>query len=243
MNHTIITEQIATYGTETLIINGRKRFCYLLKCTHCNLLYFKAEYELMRGIRKNTTFFCSRECRGNFYSITKEICCANCHKLSTKKPSQMSKNTSGNFFCNSSCAATYNNSKHPKRIKKPKPIKIKMSKPNKRSKIYNCLICSVILSTKRNYCDQCRPAIISAKAKKYWEEQYIKHIIDWQSGKIMGNKGEGQVTCFIRKYLFDKYNSKCSECGWAKINPVTNKIPLEIDHIDGDWNNHKENNL
>jgi 5-methylcytosine-specific restriction endonuclease McrA len=43
--------------------------------------------------------------------------------------------------------------------------------------------------------------------------------------------------------LLEKNNYSCSECGWNKINPKTGKSPLEIDHIDGDCSNNKEENL
>jgi 5-methylcytosine-specific restriction endonuclease McrA len=32
-------------------------------------------------------------------------------------------------------------------------------------------------------------------------------------------------------------------CGWDEINKYTNKIPLEVEHIDGNWKNNKEENL
>jgi hypothetical protein len=41
----------------------------------------------------------------------------------------------------------------------------------------------------------------------------------------------------------EKYNRACSLCGWSKINPATGNIPLEIDHIDGNAENNKEDNL
>lgn len=47
----------------------------------------------------------------------------------------------------------------------------------------------------------------------------------------------------IRRYLMIKQERKCSECGWSKINPVTGNVPLELEHIDGDWRNNSPNNV
>ena len=43
--------------------------------------------------------------------------------------------------------------------------------------------------------------------------------------------------------FFKKYNNKCSVCGWSVRNIFTNKIPLEIEDIDGNYKNNKEENL
>ena len=43
--------------------------------------------------------------------------------------------------------------------------------------------------------------------------------------------------------MYEKYENKCSKCGWNQKNPHTGKIPLEIEHIDGNYNNNKEENL
>lgn len=47
----------------------------------------------------------------------------------------------------------------------------------------------------------------------------------------------------MRRYIFEKFNNKCSKCGWSEINPYTNRIPLEIEHKDGNWKNSFEENL
>jgi len=41
----------------------------------------------------------------------------------------------------------------------------------------------------------------------------------------------------------EKYIDKCAKCGWGEINTYTNKIPLEIEHIDGNYKNNNEENL
>lgn len=51
------------------------------------------------------------------------------------------------------------------------------------------------------------------------------------------------ISGHIRRYLLEKYNSACQLCGWDKINPSIGVSPLEIDHIDGDFENNKESNL
>ena len=56
-------------------------------------------------------------------------------------------------------------------------------------------------------------------------------------------RGEYQISMHIKTYLFKKYDNKCSKCGWSQINPYTNSIPLEIEHIDGNYRNNKEENL
>jgi hypothetical protein len=53
----------------------------------------------------------------------------------------------------------------------------------------------------------------------------------------------GKVTSTVLKtFLLKKYGAKCSFCGWEKINPVTGKCPIELDHIDGDSSNNDINN-
>jgi Zn finger protein HypA/HybF involved in hydrogenase expression len=47
----------------------------------------------------------------------------------------------------------------------------------------------------------------------------------------------------LRMYLLHKYNYKCSSCGWNKKNITSGKIPLEVDHIDGNSENNREENL
>lgn len=72
--------------------------------------------------------------------------------------------------------------------------------------------------------------------------RYRVYIEKWLAGEIAGTKKEG-ASDFIRRYLFEKYQNKCAECGWSQRNPYTNKITLEIEHIDGHYDNNKPENL
>jgi hypothetical protein len=47
----------------------------------------------------------------------------------------------------------------------------------------------------------------------------------------------------MKRWLIENYGEKCSICGWNKINPKTNKIPIEFHHHDGNWKNNKPENI
>lgn len=149
------------------------------------------------------------------------ICCDNyclqCGKLIERKnllPSRYAKKK----FCNNSCAATYNN-KHRKKKEKKK-----------------CKNCGKELTTNKNtYCN----------SKCQHEYEFVNYINKWKNGEVDGNIGNAwiDISSYIRRYIFEKYDNKCARCGWSEINPYTGRLPLEIEHIDGDATNNKEENL
>ena len=96
-----------------------------------------------------------------------------------------------------------------------------------------CLNCNSIISNRNKYCSN----------KCQLEYQYKKYINNWKSGLINGMRGNYQISMHIKTYLFIKYNNKCAKCGWSQVNPYTNSIPLEVDHIDGNYKNNSEENL
>ncbi len=56
-------------------------------------------------------------------------------------------------------------------------------------------------------------------------------------------RGEYQLSSYIKKYIFDKYHNSCARCGWCEVNPYTHNVPLEVEHIDGNYKNNREENL
>ncbi len=73
---------------------------------------------------------------------------------------------------------------------------------------------------------------------------YKKYIAEWQLGYAHGGRGVNakNVSGHVIRYLREKYSS-CSICNWDRVNPVTKRVPLEIDHIDGNSENNQESNL
>lgn len=86
----------------------------------------------------------------------------------------------------------------------------------------------------RKFC--CRDCATKYKAKIY--------IADWLDGKVSGHiKPNYRISGYIRNFLIDEADHKCSLCGWGVMNPISEKIPLHIDHIDGNASNCVRINL
>ncbi len=75
--------------------------------------------------------------------------------------------------------------------------------------------------------------------------QYKNYISRWKRGEMSGLRGKNtkNISRHIEKYLHNKFNSSCALCYWHQIHPITNKVPVEIDHIDGNSDNNNESNL
>ena len=106
------------------------------------------------------------------------------------------------------------------------------------AKKYYCLNCGKELvntrNTKHKYCSNtCQHQYMYKEwVKQYKEDNSIAKSTKW-----------GQIPAQLRQYIFEKFENKCCLCGWSQINPHTNTLPLEIDHIDGNSENNSEDNL
>ena len=97
-----------------------------------------------------------------------------------------------------------------------------------------CLTCNKLLEkSQQKFCSN----------KCQWEYDQLKWEKRWKVGEETGINGEYGISVHLKKYLFKKYNNKCAKCGWGEINPYTGKIPLEVEHIDGNYLNNSEENL
>lgn len=144
--------------------------------------------------------------------------CLCCNKVIDVKEGERISYVKQKKFCNLSCSSKYNY----------KPV-IRPKKPKK-----HCLSCEKELVARNSkYCNnKCQ--------QDYEYKEYIKR---WKNGEETGVMGGYGISGYIKRYLFEKYDSKCCDCGWNEVNIHTGNIPLEIDHIDGNYLNNKEDNL
>lgn len=126
-----------------------------------------------------------------------------------------------NVFCSQSCSAIYTNTERGSKTRKHNRFCINCGKELVDDQVYN-----------RYCCHACQH-----------EYQYKQYIDRWKKGEETGVTGKYDISEYIRRYLFDKYNSSCQLCGWNKVNPKSGKVPLQIHHIDGNCLNNKEENL
>ena len=104
----------------------------------------------------------------------------------------------------------------------------------KKGKCKNCDT-EIILYPERNngFCSQ----------KCYKKHYYHQYILRWKNGLENGIVGKFSISKHIKNYFFEKYDNKCEICGWGEKNIYTNKIPLQLHHIDGNCLNNNEKNL
>lgn len=99
-------------------------------------------------------------------------------------------------------------------------------------------------------CRNCTKALVNNKSiycsnACQIDYQYSLYIENWKAGKVDGARGihTKNLSAHVIKYMIGKYGDKCSVCEWSQVNPVTQTVPLEIDHIDGNHENNTESNL
>lgn len=94
-----------------------------------------------------------------------------------------------------------------------------------------CVVCGkTVALAKQTYCSQaCHRAGEFERRRKSLE-----------SG---GYCGIYNCNGFVRKYLIYRFGEQCSKCGWQTRHPITGRVPVEVEHIDGDWRNNHVDNL
>jgi hypothetical protein len=208
-----------------------------LECNSCNCLYDRKVRDIRTSIKNNKfRVMCSlcakHEKRGEFKN------CLLCDKkYYTVKCNQKSK------FCSRSCSAKFNNRLRGKN-------KVSTDNKFKHKKNYNygihskkCCHCGNEFSgyyksiKTRKYCSL-------LCSKEHRKQQY------WLPKKQLIEQGEVKLSehletnnSIFKRYLIEKYEAKCMQCGWSEINQFTGRIPIELEHKDGNCENNKLYNL
>jgi hypothetical protein len=119
-------------------------------------------------------------------------------------------------FCGQSCSAIYNNTRRNRQTP-------------------TCQVCGThVTKGSEKFC--------SVTCHK--QHRHTEYIQRWKAGLEDGVNGGGMsISPTIRKYLFEQRGPACWKCGWSQVNPVTNRVPLQVNHIDGNPLNNKEENL
>jgi hypothetical protein len=68
-------------------------------------------------------------------------------------------------------------------------------------------------------------------------KRQVEQLALWKLGTFAPSE------CVAKGLLILERGNKCQLCGWAKINPYSKTIPIELEHIDGDCYNNKYDNL
>jgi len=133
-------------------------------------------------------------------------------------------------------------------------------------KEHYCLQCNNkfidLLHVDRKFCSKsCSRTYLNLKEGK--KEKSIHKCINCEKmtkGKYCSNKCQRDFEKFIlyeriengdstlhertyKNYLISKFGNKCMECGWDKVHQITNKVPIQLEHTDGDSTNNSIGNL
>lgn len=98
----------------------------------------------------------------------------------------------------------------------------------KRNKLKNCLFCNKPLE--RHQYKFCSPTC-SGKH----QTQTIYNKIECGDTTLSSDA--------YKRYLIYKHGERCMKCGWNEVNPTTGLVPIQLEHKDGNSENHNLNNL
>jgi hypothetical protein len=128
-------------------------------------------------------------------------------------------------FCGASCARTWTSRK---------------DRTNKNKKISKALKGRQIGFFKSHQLtpeqEQRRRISLSKTQKRLYEENCVRDLRMWKSGANFSERRCKNLLIFER-------DEKCEICGWAEVNPFTGRIPIELEHKDGDCYNNQYENL
>ena len=171
--------------------------------------------------------FCNRSCFLETRSVLVEHTCLNPECASTTKNPK---------FCSRSCAVAVNNST-PKRTAKGRECS-GCGNLTRASNIYYCGDPCRDLKNQRRL-DLGEYSRLPKTPK--WDNQLYQI---WLSGSIAPfTSSSGELLESARALLLRVRGARCVDCGWCEVHPITGRVPVTVDHIDGDARNNDLSNL
>lgn len=205
---------------------GKKRYDVVeVTCLTCKNVFLTRTNNGTGGVSKYCNPKCAKQKDPSLYA---NFSCATCGTNITRLKSKTKTTT---VFCNRVCRGKHTSLKN---IVKYKEIRVNPNHKLDKVSLKICPNCNNPFyggRAKGFCCGSCR----NEKKQKDFEDA-------WLSGTLVIKESES-IPVRIRRYLFKKYNSSCADCGWGEVNISTNKIPLQVHHIDGSYKNNKPENL
>lgn len=102
----------------------------------------------------------------------------------------------------------------------------------------SCDFCGARISGKRvkRYCD----STCAAGPKRAGQAE----LDAWLAGDLAGWTGASRkLKPWVREYILKRADYACEECGWNERHPDDDRPLVEVDHVDGDAENTRPENL
>lgn len=132
-------------------------------------------------------------------------------------------------FCSSSCSAKYNNVRKEKKLKLNTLVEKKNRVQNRKPK-------------RVGVCKNCDQIIVKSDGRSLNRTKFCNQSCS-NEFRLKSRMENNPSIKTIKTYLRKLYGNKCMECGWCKVNPISGKVPIEIEHIDGNSENNDLSNL
>lgn len=232
---------------------NNKRGNELISCTcnNCGANQQRKVVYVRTAIKRGYERFLCKRCVRMLHTVERcSVICKNCNNVFTSRSAEHRK------FCSSSCAATYSNLH-----RSPKPKDSQTHNLNIGNKIHTITTTTIDsytskpVATREMQCKHCGKTFISYIRRN---AVYCSTLCAQQARKVSpaifseiesGSDLRHISDCFVtrhswfKKYLIYKHGEKCMRCGWKVLNTFTGKVPIELEHKDGNCDNDNISNL
>jgi len=184
-------------------------------CKHCGKEFIRTKRQISKN-KYELPVFCCQKCQKEWYEENSYVTvkCENCGKEFKILKGVYNQSETKHFFCNRSCAATYNNKV---RVKKSDIIWV-----NGSSRGYNkCPICGKLKYYKSELCSNCRN-----KEKRKIKERTLGSYVD---GKKYLTSKCGEIRKDARRTIEESKRERvCAYCHNHEFDDI-----LEVHHLKG----------